>query len=284
MYGHRAPEQKRAGFTLIELLVVIAIIAILAAMLLPALTRAKRKAMAATCLSSQKQLAMGWEMYADDNQGRLLSFDTVVNGSGDTPWRYSTPIPPPQIPAGASPQTKDTLLLQAGYIQGALYRYAPNPNVLHCPGDLRYNTAGLNNFTTPPGSFAYGSYSAVTTLNGQYAQLYKQSSLMHASERYLWVEENDPRGENVRSWEFVGGTPPAFTDARFTDSMASWHGSSSTLCFADGHASSHKWVDGATVVFALSMDPQKANMPPTFAQCPHDTFYMAGGYATSLNP
>ena len=134
-----------------------------------------------------------------------------------------------------------------------------------------------------------GSYAASGGLNGVvYAPdlpLKKLANLLHPSERFLWIEENDPRGENQSSWVMKPGTPPDYTTAQFIDSVAAWHGKNSTFSWADGHAETHRWVDEATVKYALNMDPNKYySTPPSFSQSPRDLYFLAKGFATQQNP
>ncbi len=122
-------------------------------------------------------------------------------------------------------------------------------------------------------------------INAPNTAITKQTDLLHASQRYLWIEENDPRGENEGSWVMSNLGPPVTSATAFEDSVASWHGGTSTFSWADGHAESHKWLDPQTITYALSNNPQKYfGSQPSFAQCPDDLAFLANGYATQQNP
>jgi prepilin-type processing-associated H-X9-DG protein len=101
----------------------------------------------------------------------------------------------------------------------------------------------------------------------------------------LWVEENDPRGENLGSWIMNKGTPPTFSDASLIDSPAVFHGKSSTFNFADGHCESRKWMDQATIDYAASMDTGKyGSIRPPASATPRDGPWLAEGYASRQYP
>ena len=289
--------RARRGFTLIELLVVIAIIAILAAMLLPALSKAKKKAQQASCLSNQKQLALGWVMYTGDNNDRVVGFSTDP-GAATPNWRVQADKVTDTAPAGYTGNQLVTWKVETGYKKGPLFSYAPAAGIMHCPGDIR---------VTIPGHFTWTSYSGVngfangdTAYEGLPGFIMKASQVLHPSERFLWVEECDSQqitvggqrcGENIRTWDMTVGNPALnFANARWGDSPAAFHGNNSTFNFADGHAESHRWLSAEVIAFANSMNPSKFTITGgpegSAAQTKgkQDLHYVASHNPTVLNP
>ncbi len=247
--NHPFPS-TRTGFTLIELLVVIAIIAILAGMLLPALSKAKLKATGAACLNNQKQLILGWVMYADDNDDQMLY--TLSNHRTQPGNPAGGFWPGPHNDAGQFTEVNGRMSktvaqqnVENGLRRGALWPYANAAGAYHCPGDMRSKNL------RPGSGWAWDSYSKANGMNGSGWQgsdanggtrgpqppYVKISSIQGAAEALVFIEEADPRGRNLGTWVIDVAPSP-----RWIDPFAIFHGSTSTLSFADGHAESHTWI------------------------------------------
>jgi prepilin-type N-terminal cleavage/methylation domain-containing protein len=245
--------ERRKAFTLIELLVVIAIIAILAAMLLPALSRAKAKALTTKCLSNMKQMQLCWQMYCNDNNDRMPPNGTQALASS---W----------IDGNAQVDTTPVFIQQ-----GLLYAYNKSPTIYVCPanqrkvpisgpGDAMYWHAAVGTLEpmtrTCSINLTLGGFSASSDIGGTISRnganvttLGKCSQIMPpyptVSKMIVFVDENEfsiddgcfavyPLSSGVKDWWNLAG---------------SRHNGCCTFSFADAHAEVWKWHGSSVLTF-----------------------------------
>jgi prepilin-type N-terminal cleavage/methylation domain-containing protein/prepilin-type processing-associated H-X9-DG protein len=245
---HKVAGPRAAGFTLIELLVVIAIIAILAAMLLPALAKAKMRANQITCLNNQKQLALGMLLYVGENSDKMPGVASNNEGFHTEDWIYWRT---PGINVGGIV----TLPLSQSQVTSLLGTGASS-NLFICPLDTD-NKEKLLNY--PPPNTYYYSYSlnGLSKATGMALQWdpgganpvnYKLNQVRKASDKIMLAEEPgttkpSDNASGLATKIIVDGRWAPQTTAGAGDLLTKRHTGKANVNFADGHAEALPWTE-----------------------------------------
>lgn len=241
------PETRTAGFTLTDLLVMIVTLGVLGALLLPALANTKPNSQAFQCLENQRQLARAWQMYAQDNHGKLApNGDEGAQPASptDTMSAYAVQWCPgrvdPSAPAGEPTNT-------AWIRDGCIYPYVKTVAVYHCPSDVstvlvygklmpRVRSVSMNVWLNPLELWEANA-------EGRIFRKDSDLGIMGAADVFLLMDESPYSINDAVFAEYPPPGPAAPGNFNWVDYPASYHNGASAIAFCDGHAQLKKWTD-----------------------------------------
>ena len=250
---------RRQAFTLIELLVVIAIIAILAAMLLPAISKAKIKAQGVMCMNNHRQLMLAWRMYVEDNRDVLL-FATADPGSIYAPYSWVQGV------LDYNPNNRSNWDVQEDIQKSPMWRYSGGSvGIWRCPADrstvvpasgplagqkvLRVRSMAMSIWV---GGWmdAGGNLSDANCSGPAWRVYHKFPDMVNPGPARTWVlmDEREDRINYGNAFTDMTGYPNSPASWRFHyDYPGSYHHRAGGFSYADGHAEIKKWIDDRTM-------------------------------------
>jgi prepilin-type N-terminal cleavage/methylation domain-containing protein/prepilin-type processing-associated H-X9-DG protein len=249
---------RSAAFTLVELLIVIGILAILAAILLPVLTRAKSAAQATLCINNTKQLTLAWLIYVGDHEDRL-----PYNLGGNALRKTVAPKDPLNwvngiMSWGPDPDNTNTTLIT----QASLGPYCDSlTRIYKCPADrvlsdvqkqlgwsARTRSCSMNAMVGDAGWLSEGG---VNQNNPGYRQFFILGEIPAPADIFVFLDEHP---DSINDGYFLNQPD----DLEWVDLPGSAHNGAGTVSFADGHVELHRWLEPTT---RLPVEPETAPLP-----------------------